>query len=283
MVLLLNENEPKKLLMAPRRFIPSLRRISLGRWLFYLVLSAILVVLAINARVFSYSEKFILKDDLQSADLRFAAVLQSPFVTDDTVFSAESAEISSANAQIPVALVLGASVYSDGALSPLLEERAKTALELYRSGLVKKILVSGDNRVSSYNEVTPIRVYLLGNSVSAEDIFADFAGFNTYDSMYRAREIFGAKNVLIVTQRFHLPRAIYAARKIGLNAYGVPAGQGLTGQNSVGQNPISSSFKNGIREIFATVKTFFEVTTRAKPHFLGRQIPIEGDGRESLR
>jgi SanA protein len=174
---------------------------------------------------------------------------------------------------VSLALILGASVYGNGRLSPVLEERVKTAIGLYKTGVVKKILVSGDNSTPSYNEVIPIRDYLLENGifdVPAEDIFVDFAGFNTYDSMYRAQEIFHAKNVLIVTQSFHLPRAIYVARSVGLNAYGVPARGGLSTQNTT-------------REIFATVKTFFEVITNARPYFLGRAIPIEGDGRESLR
>lgn len=244
------------------------RRFLLGRWLPYLVLSAVLVILLINVRVFSYSEKFILKSGEISNSEILGSEISASFVS---------------SGRIPVAIILGASVYSDGALSPLLEERAKTALELYKSGSVKKILVSGDNRVPSYNEVIPIRAYLIENGVPAENIFADFAGFNTYDSVYRAREIFGAENVLIVTQDFHLPRAIYAGRKIGLNAYGVPAGRSSGNRNLSERNSNAPVFKNEIRETFATVKTFFEVTARVKPHFLGRQIPIEGDGRESLR
>lgn len=211
-----------------------------------------LFVLIINLCVFSFSRPYILK-----------ATNSSTFVSP---FPATSDEVS-------LALILGASVYGNGRLSPVLEERVKTALGLYKTGVVKKILVSGDNSTPSYNEVIPIRDYLLENAifdVPAEDIFVDFAGFNTYDSMYRAQKIFHAKNVLIVTQSFHLPRSIYVARSVGLNAYGVPARGGLSTQNTT-------------REIFATVKTFFEVVTHARPYFLGRAIPIEGDGRESLR
>jgi SanA protein len=153
----------------------------------------------------------------------------------------------------------------------MLEERAKTAFDLYKSGLVKKLLVSGDNRTATYNEVMPIRKYLLESGVPADDIFTDFAGLNTYDSMYRARKIFGATDVLVVSQSFHLPRAIYAARNVGLNAYGVPA------------DIEGSYFRNNTREIFATAKTFFKVVTQAESLFLGREISIEGDGRDSLR
>lgn len=219
-------------------------RSSTGKFLVCLVLSLLLIVLVINVYVTTYGKRYILND---------ATV--SPFAGSTT----------------PVALVLGASVYSDGTLSPMLEQRAKTAYDLYKSGLVKKLLVSGDNRAPSYNEVIPIRKYLLESGVPAEDIFTDFAGLNTYDSVYRAKKIFGVHDLLVVTQSFHLPRAIYAARHVGLNAYGVSA------------NLDGYYLKNNTREIFATAKTFFKVATNAQSLFLGRQISIEGDGRESLR
>jgi len=240
MVLLLKEEEQNR----PMRT----RRQSFGvkRLLVLTTLSLLLFVLIINVYVFTFSRKFILEN-----------ATKTPFLESD--------------GNVSVAIVLGASVYSDGTLSPLLEDRAKTALELYKNGVVQKLLVSGDNRASSYNEVIPIREYIIAHSVPEEDVFTDFAGFNTYDSMYRAKKIFGAKNVLIVTQSFHLPRAVYAARQIGLNAYGVPA------------NKSGYYFRNNAREVLATTKTFIRVLTQARPLFLGREISIEGDGRDSLR
>lgn len=217
---------------------------STGRLFIVLVLFVFLNVLIINVYVNTYGRKYILKD---TANIPFATSTRA------------------------VGIVLGASVYSDGTLSPMLEERAIAALNLYKENKVSKLLVSGDNHTPSYNEVMPIRKYLLDSGVPPEDVFTDFAGLNTYDSMYRAKNIFGADDVLIVTQGFHLPRAIYAARNLGLNAYGVAAD---SGQYYV---------RNSTREIFATPKTFFKVATRSPSLFLGRQISIEGDGRESLR
>ncbi|MBV9159479.1 MAG: YdcF family protein, partial [Candidatus Kaiserbacteria bacterium] len=106
-----------------------------------------------------------------------------------------------------VAIVLGASVLR-GMPSPVLEERAHTAVDLYLKGKVKKILVTGDNSALSHDEVTPVRKYLLSAGIPAKDIFLDHAGFDTYSSMYRAHAIFGATSATVVTQDFHVPRAL---------------------------------------------------------------------------
>lgn len=244
------------------------RTVRFGRAIFLCVLAFVLFVLIVNVYVSAYSQEYILEtgDEIpfrQKTSEVNLAVGGADLIEDPDHKDHEDSVV--------VAIVLGASVYSDGTLSPLLEERAKTAYKLYEDGLVDKLLVSGDNRSASYNEVIPIRSYLLEKGVPAEDIFTDFAGFNTYDSMYRAKEVFGAEDVLVVTQNFHLPRAIYAARHLGLNAYGVPA----PGKEY--------DLKNNSREVFATPKTFFKVMTGAKSLFLGRQISIEGDGRDSLK
>ncbi len=223
-----------------------------------LLLIAALGVLIINAYVFSFGDKFILERTITSDGM---VELVSPFAND----AGELHE-----GAFPVAIILGASVYSDGTLSPLLEDRARMGLELYKQGYVKKILVSGDNQLLSYNEVIPIRAYLLEHGAAPEDVFTDFAGFNTYDTMYRAGRIFTVRDAFVVTQSFHLPRALYAARKVGLNAYGVAADR------------TSYQLKNNTREIGATVKTFLEVVTDTKPRFLGPQIPITGNGTDSL-
>lgn len=175
------------------------------------------------------------------------------------------------NEQIPVVMVLGASVMSDGSLSTILEDRTSTALDIYRRGLAKKILISGDNGTESYNEVVPIRAYFIRNGVPEEDIFVDFAGFDTYDSMYRAGYIFEAKNILVITQKFHLSRAVYVGRNLGLDVYGIPA------------DKRRYLFNNNFREVFAVVKAFLEVSFESKPKFLGEKIPIAGDGRDAFK
>ena len=166
--------------------------------------------------------------------------------------------------QSQVALVLGASVVR-GAPSPVLKARADGAVTLYKSGKVEKILVTGDNGALSYDEVTPVRKYLLDAGIPAGDIFLDHAGFDTYSSMYRTRDVFQADSVVIVTQDFHLPRALFVARHLGVEAYGyVAAGEGTAGVY--------------LREIPASGKALLNLFTRRVPKYLGDVIPITSDG-----
>src|SRR3989344_4882480 len=167
--------------------------------------------------------------------------------------------------QSQVALVLGASVVR-GAPSPVFKARADGAVTLYKSGKVEKILATGDNGALSYDEVAPVRKYLLDAGIPAGDIFLDHAGFDTYSSMYRAREIFGADSVTVVTQDFHLPRATYLARHLGLTAYG------MTAQSS------GVSLRNYLREVPASVKALLDLATNREPKYLGEKIPLTGDG-----
>lgn len=164
------------------------------------------------------------------------------------------------------ALVLGASVFR-GSPSPILAERADAAILLYKKGVVPKILVTGDNGALTHDEVTPVRKYLLDAGVAPQDIFLDHAGFDTYSSMYRAREVFLVRSLVIVTQDFHLPRALWIARHLGLDAYGVVA-QG--GENSP---------YDYMREIPASVKAFFDVLFDRQPKYLGPAFPVSGDGK----
>jgi len=166
-------------------------------------------------------------------------------------------------------MVLGALVYSDGTPSPLLADRLEYGYELYRSGKAKKILVSGDHGQPDYDEVKGMMDYLIQKGVPPEDIFLDHAGFNTYDSMYRARDIFGIKTLLISTQVFHMDRAVFIARKMGLEAYGYPCAD---------KSSYRMSYLN-TRESLARVKAFLDVNiTKRQPKFLGDVIPINGDG-----
>ena len=131
-----------------------------------------------------------------------------------------------------------------------------------------KILVSGDNSTVSHNEVNPVRLYLLSKGIPDEDIFLDHAGFDTYSSMYRARAIFGISSMLIATQSFHLPRAIFIARELGIDAYGVNADSGHI------------LLRNYVRETFSDEKALFDIVFHTRPKYLGNTIPIMGDGRD---
>ncbi len=167
------------------------------------------------------------------------------------------------------ALVLGAGLSTSGTVSPIFRDRIDTAVLLYLNGKVQTILVSGDDGTATHNEVTPAREYLLTQGVFDNDIFLDHAGFDTYSSMYRAREVFRVESAIIVTQSFHLPRAIFIARRLGIDAYGAPSDQHWY------------SFKNNIREVFANVKAFFDVTFKRIPKYLGEEIPITENNTES--
>lgn len=169
--------------------------------------------------------------------------------------------------QAEVAIVLGASVYR-GKPSPVLERRAARAVELYRVGKVQKILVTGDNGALSHDEVTPVRKYLTEAGIPDADIFLDHAGFDTYSSMYRARAVFLAKSAIVVTQDFHLPRSLYIARKLGIDARGlIASGDG--------------SNQDYIREIPASVKAVLDLALRRQPKYLGDTFPLDGDGSKT--
>ncbi len=123
----------------------------------------------------------------------------------------------------PVAIVLGAMVLPDGTLSEVLKARVNTGIALYKSGKVKKLLMSGDNSTSHYNEPTAMKKYAVAHGVPAKDVIRDFAGFHTYDTCYRAKHVFGIAKAVFVSQAFHLPRAVYVARQLGIDAVGCVA------------------------------------------------------------
>lgn len=122
-----------------------------------------------------------------------------------------------------VALVLGCKVNSNGSPCTPLKDRLDKAIELYRGGKVEKLLMPGDDRFTHYNEPQRMRDYAVAHGIPDRDIAMDFAGRRTYDSMYRARHIWGLSRLTIVTQRFHLPRSVFLAHHLGINAYGIPA------------------------------------------------------------
>ncbi len=205
-----------------------------------------------------------------------AAALAASFAVfaDTYVFWRGSQGIYENAADLPpadAALVLGAAVYRGGQMSAILTDRAATALEVYRAGKVEKILISGDHSQNNYDEVNVAKDFFLQNGVSAEDIFVDYAGFNTYDSAARAKKIFKADSLIVATQEFHLPRALYLARQAGITAHGIKADR----------RSYNLGFYNTWRENGARVKAFWRVLFNDSPRFLGEVIPITGDGRAS--
>lgn len=165
-------------------------------------------------------------------------------------------------------LVLGCGVRPDGTPSLMLTDRVETGIALYQAGAAEKLLMSGDHGTEDYDEVNTMKNIAKENGVPSADIFMDHAGFSTYDSVYRTKEIFCAKKVIIVSQKYHLPRALYIAEKLGLDAYGVAAADiHYRGQ----------SYRE-VREMLARAKDFFSVAWKRKPTLLGETIPISGNG-----
>lgn len=177
-------------------------------------------------------------------------------------------ETSNSNKNIDAILVLGCQVKEDGSLSLMLKDRLDKAIELYKSNVSSKIIVSGDHGTKEYDEVNAMKKYLIQNDVKSEDIFMDHAGFSTYESMYRAKYIFEVEKVIVVTQEYHLYRAIYIGNKLGMETYGVPAKKvnyyGQTGRD--------------IREILARNKDFIKCIFKPEPTYLGDTIPVSGNG-----
>lgn len=162
-------------------------------------------------------------------------------------------------------LILGAGVRNDGTPSDMLADRLNVGIELYNSGAAPKILVSGDNSRVDYNEPEVMKLYCVENGVPEEDIVLDYAGFSTYESLFRARDVFCAENIIIVTQEYHLYRALYVAEKLGLGAVGVSADlRTYRGQ----------SYRD-LRETAARNKDFLFAIFMPEPTYLGEQIPIK--------
>jgi SanA protein len=175
--------------------------------------------------------------------------------------------------KMQAALVLGAYASPDGWLCDMLEDRITTAVELYKDQRVQKIIMSGDHGRTDYDEVNQMRRYAEKLGVPPEDIFMDHAGFSTFDSLYRARQVFLVDSVVVVTQAYHLPRAIYTSRAFGIETAGVSADRQLYA---------GAEFYN-LREIPARLKIFAQIHLfHTKPRFLGNVIPVNGDGRQTM-
>ena len=198
---------------------------------------AIVVVLAINLYVINTTKNQIIKDD--------------------DIFINE----------VDCIVILGAGIWGDKP-SPMLQDRLDEGIQLYLEGVAPKIIMSGDHSREEYDEVNIMKQYAVDRGVPSEDIFMDHAGFSTYESMYRAKEIFDAKNIVIVTQEYHLYRALYIANQLDMNAYGVNADP----------RKYAGQLYREFREILARNKDVLNCIIKPEPTFLGESIPVSGNG-----
>ncbi|MDL2287340.1 YdcF family protein [Eubacteriales bacterium OttesenSCG-928-G02] len=172
-------------------------------------------------------------------------------------------------------LVLGTLVYRDGTLSPMLKNRVDMAIKLQDKGVAEKLLMTGDHGREDYNEVEAMKNHAVEAGIDPDMIFMDHAGFSTYESMYRAKEVFECKKILIVTQEFHMARAVYLARALGLDAYGVCSD--IDNDDGFKINVL----RNYSREVLARVKDFFFAKIQPVPTYTGVSIPISGSGSQT--
>ncbi len=219
--------------MNRQRFVKILKRTVCVLLAFGIVCG--LAVVGINAYIISYVSDYILTvDDL--LEKKFDCVL-----------------------------VLGAGIWGEEP-SPMLRERLDWGTDVYNTGCTDRILMSGDHGREDYDEVNIMKDCAIEDGIPSNNIFMDHAGFSTYESMYRARDVFSVNKTVIVTQKYHLYRAVYDARKLGIEAYGVAA-EGL-----------HYSVYNDVREVLARTKDFIWCLFKPEPQYLGEVIPINGSG-----
>ena len=165
-------------------------------------------------------------------------------------------------------VVLGASVLPDGTPSTILQDRLDDGIALYFAGAAPKIIMSGDNGSASYNEVKAMKAYAIAQGVPSEDIFCDHAGFSTYESMYRAKYVFGCQRIVVATQTYHLYRALWSAKSLGMQAIGV----------SSDYNDYQKQLQYDIREFPARTKDFFQALLRLPSTYVGDPISLNQSG-----
>lgn len=202
-------------------------------------LLGLLIVFGINAYVKSFAKKYMISQE-------------------------EAVELG----DVDCALVLGCLVRPNGQPSQMLKDRVNQGISLYQAGAAPKILMSGDHGRTEYDEVNIMKQLAMVEGIPGDDVFMDHAGFSTYESMYRARDVFRADKVIIVTQEYHLYRAVYIARKMGLDAYGVASDPRKYGGQA----------RREVREILARNKDFLTGIWKPEPAYLGEAIPVSGDG-----
>lgn len=181
-----------------------------------------------------------------------------------SIVSVDEASISSADAIV----VLGASVFADGTPSGILQDRLDDGIALYFAGVAPKLIMSGDNGTESYNEVRVMKQYAIAQGVPSEDIFCDHAGFSTYESMYRAKYVFGCQRIVVATQTYHLYRALWSAKSLGMQATGVPSDY----------HEYQKQLQYDIREVPARTKDFFKALFRMPSTYVGDAISLDQDG-----
>lgn len=185
-------------------------------------------------------------------------------VKDDILTEEDAAEMNA-----DCVIVLGAGVRDDGKPTWMLEDRIIVGTNLYHNGAAPKMIMSGDHGREEYDEVNTMKDYAVANGVPSEDVFMDHAGFSTYETMYRAKEVFGAKKVIIVTQKYHLYRALYDAKQLGLEVYGISADL---------RDYSKMQYYREFREMLARTKDFAQLIFRPEPTYLGNAIDLHGSG-----
>ena len=181
-----------------------------------------------------------------------------------------SADIYSDISKIPpreTVIILGASVHSDGKLSPILKDRVDTAIKLYHSNKVKNFHVTGDHRTEDYNEIAAMVSYLRERGIPQNRITSDHAGLDTYDRMYRAGKLFNIENATVVTQKFHLPRALFISGQLGFNYFGFTADQ----------RAYQTEYRLKQREKLANVKALWEVLINKEPSTMEYRLDSSED------
>ena len=170
--------------------------------------------------------------------------------------------------EVDCILVLGCQVKEDGEPSHMLRDRLQRGVEVYNLGAANKLLMSGDHGKTDYYEVETMKQYAIDEGIGSEDVFMDHAGFSTYESIYRAKEVFGVEKMIIITQEYHLYRALYIAEQLGIEAYGVASDY----HTYFGQT------MRDLREVLARNKDFLTTIIKPEPTYLGDFIDIHGDG-----
>lgn len=185
--------------------------------------------------------------------------------TSDQILSPEDAALLE---DVDCILVLGCGVKDDGTPSAMLEDRLRRSVELFHTEAAPKLLMSGDHGRVTYNEVWTMKQYAMDHDIASSDIFMDHAGFSTYESIYRARDVFGVKKIIIISQEYHLYRALYIANALGVEAYGV----------SANYRDYSGQFARDVREVLARNKDWLTAIFQPEPKYLGEAVPIWGNG-----
>lgn len=165
-------------------------------------------------------------------------------------------------------LIFGCGLKSDGTPSDMLRDRLITGIDAYNNGLADKIIMSGDHGRKDYDEVNAMKAFAVEQGVKSEDIFMYHAGFSTYESVYRAKEIFKATKIICVTQKYHLYRALYTAKRLDIECVGI----------SADLHKYRGETAREMREVLARTKDFFTSIFKPKPKFLGDTIPVSGNG-----